>query len=52
MRSYTWIAVFIGSTIGGLVPELWGDGMLSFSAVLLGGIGAFVGLWVGSAMSH
>jgi|GEM_PF-2528301 hypothetical protein len=23
--SYIWIGIFIGSTVGGLIPELWGD---------------------------
>ena len=36
-------AAFRGSTIGGLIPELWGDGMHSYSGVLLRGVGAFVG---------
>jgi predicted MFS family arabinose efflux permease len=54
MRSAIWIGIFIGSTIGGLIPELWGDGMLSYSGVLLSGVGAFVGLWAGvaSVMKH
>jgi predicted MFS family arabinose efflux permease len=48
MRSPIWIGIFIGSTIGGLIPLLWGDDMLSYSGVLLSGVGAFVGLWLGS----
>jgi predicted MFS family arabinose efflux permease len=47
-----WIGIFIGSTIGGLIPELWGDGMFSYSGVLLSGGGAFVGLWLGSRASR
>ncbi len=26
-RSFIWIGVFIGSTIGSLIPGLWGDGV-------------------------
>jgi predicted MFS family arabinose efflux permease len=48
MRSSIWIGIFIGSSIGGLIPELWGGDMLSYSGVLLSGVGAFVGLWLGS----
>ena len=48
MRSAIWIAIFIGSTIGGFIPLMWGDDMLSYSGVLFSGIGAFVGLWFGS----
>jgi dipeptide/tripeptide permease len=50
-KSIIWIGVFIGSTIGSLIPGLWGDDMFSYSSVLLGGIGALVGLWIGFKMS-
>ena len=46
MRSSVWIAIFVGSTIGGMMPELWGGDMLSYSGVMLSGLGAFAGLWV------
>jgi hypothetical protein len=52
MRSYIWVGVLIGSTIGGLIPGLWGDGMLSYSSILLSGAGAFVGMWVGFRLAH
>ena len=52
MRSAIWIGIFIGSTIGGFIPELWGDDMLSYSGVLLSGVGAFVGLWLGARASR
>jgi len=51
MRSAIWIGIFIGSTVGGLIPELWGGDMFSYSGVLLSGVGAFVGLWLGSRTS-
>jgi uncharacterized membrane protein YeaQ/YmgE (transglycosylase-associated protein family) len=50
-KSLIWIGVFIGSTIGSSIPGLWGDDMFSYSSVLLGGIGALVGLWIGFKMS-
>ena len=50
-RSLIWIGVFIGSTIGSLIPGLWGDGVFSYSSVLLSGAGALVGLWIGFKMS-
>lgn len=52
MRSSIWIGIFIGSTIGGLIPELWGGDMFSYSGVLLSGAGAFVGLWLVSRASR
>jgi hypothetical protein len=36
--------------IGGLVPELWGAGLVSYSSILLSAVGAFVGLWIGYNM--
>jgi hypothetical protein len=46
MMSRTWIAILIGSTIGGFVPALWGGEMLSVAGVLWSGIGALAGLWI------
>jgi hypothetical protein len=51
MRSAIWIGIFIGSTIGSLMPGLWGAGVFSYSSVLLGGAGALVGLWIGFRIS-
>jgi hypothetical protein len=51
MRARIWFGVLVGSTIGGLIPDLWGAGMLSYSSVLLSGIGGFAGLWLGYLMS-
>jgi hypothetical protein len=47
-RSYIWLWIFIGSTIGGLIPQLWDAGMFSYSSWLLSGVGAFLGLWIGA----
>jgi uncharacterized membrane protein YeaQ/YmgE (transglycosylase-associated protein family) len=52
MRTYIWIGILIGSTIGGLIPGLWGEGMFSYSSLLLSGVGAFVGLWLGSKLGR
>jgi predicted MFS family arabinose efflux permease len=49
-RALIWAAILIGSTIGGLVPELWGAEMLSYTSLLLSGIGALVGLWIAFKM--
>jgi hypothetical protein len=42
-----WIGLFVGSTVGGLVPSLWGAGMLSGSSILLGGVGGVAGIILG-----
>jgi hypothetical protein len=49
-RVFVWVAIFIGSTIGGAVPELWGGEMMSYTSLLLSGVGAVIGLWVGVNM--
>jgi len=51
MRSRIWLGILIGSTIGGFVPELWGGDLFSYSGVLLSGVGAFIGLWLGYKLS-
>ena len=52
MRSSIWIGIFIGSTIGGLISDIWGGDLLSHSGVLLSGVGAVAGLWLGSRASR
>jgi hypothetical protein len=47
VRSLTWIGLFIGSTIGSLLPELWGAGMFSLSAIVLSFLGGLAGIWLG-----
>jgi predicted MFS family arabinose efflux permease len=51
MQARIWIGILIGSTIGGFIPDLWGAGLFSYSSVLLSGIGAIAGLWLGYRMS-
>jgi hypothetical protein len=45
-KSRIWLGIFIGSTLGGLVPSLWGDGFLSYASLFFSGVGAFAGLWI------
>jgi predicted MFS family arabinose efflux permease len=49
-RTLVWVAILTGSTIGGVIPELWGAEMLSFTSLLLSGIGGLVGLWIAFKM--
>ena len=50
-RGSIWLWILIGSTIGGLIPALWGADLLSYSGLLLSGLGAFLGLWVANTMA-
>ncbi|MEO8638202.1 MAG: hypothetical protein ABI430_04875 [Candidatus Taylorbacteria bacterium] len=42
-----WIGLFIGSTVGSYIPALWGAGFLSFSSIILSGVGGILGIYVG-----
>ena len=44
--------MIVGSTIGGMIPGLWGAGFLSFSSILLSAVGAILGIWLAFKMSR
>lgn len=46
-KSLIWFGLFIGSTVGGFLPTLWGASFFSLSSVILSGIGGFIGIWIG-----
>lgn len=46
-RKLVWIGFFVGSTIGNMLPALWGGDMLSLSGMILGLLGAIAGIYVG-----
>jgi hypothetical protein len=46
-RLFIWMGLFIGSTIGGLLPQLWGAGIFSLSAMVLSFLGGLAGIWAG-----
>ena len=46
------IGLVVGSTLGGYIPALWGDGGLSMASVLCGGIGGLLGIWAGYKVSR
>ncbi len=46
-KTFIWGGLFIGSSIGGFVPNLWGSGMFSISTVILSGVGGVIGVWIG-----
>ena len=45
------IGMFLGSTIGGYIPMLWGASLLSFSAIFFSAIGGILGIWIGYRIS-
>lgn len=42
-----WFLMFVGSAIGSYIPALWGDGMFSFSSIILSAVGGIFGIYVG-----
>ncbi|HEV7701986.1 MAG TPA: hypothetical protein VGO63_00880 [Candidatus Paceibacterota bacterium] len=50
-KSLIWVFMFIGSTIGGFIPTLWGAGFLSISSVFLTAVGGILGIWLGFKLS-
>jgi uncharacterized membrane protein YeaQ/YmgE (transglycosylase-associated protein family) len=47
-----WIGMTVGSVVGGYIPALWGAGIFDLSSIILGGIGAVVGIYLGYKMSQ
>ena len=46
------LGMVVGSTIGGLVPMLWGAGMFDFSSVIFTGAGGVLGIWLGFKLAN
>jgi hypothetical protein len=42
----TYVGGFVGSSIGGLLPGLWGAGEMSMSSVAFFVIGGLLGIWL------
>ena len=49
-KSFIWFGLFVGSTIGGVLPFFWGGGM--FSSVIFSTIGGIAGIWGGYKISQ
>jgi hypothetical protein len=45
-KQLIWLGVFVGSTIGGYIPSIWGAGVFSLSGIFLGGLGAIAGIYI------
>lgn len=52
MKQMIWLGMIVGSIIGGFIPSLWGAGMLSFSSILLSGVGAAFGIYAAYKVTH
>jgi hypothetical protein len=46
-KKFVWIGMFVGSSIGNMLPTLWGGDAISLSGVMFALAGGFIGIWVG-----
>jgi hypothetical protein len=46
------ICMVVGSTIGSLIPSLWGAGGLSLISIVFGTVGGLFGIWAGYRFSR
>ena len=51
-KKLIWLGLFVGSTVGGMLPELWGDNVFSFWSVILTAVGGIIGIWLGYKISE
>lgn len=51
-KPLVWIGMFVGSTVGGFIPSIWGAGLISFSSIILTGVGGIIGIILGFKMSQ
>lgn len=49
--SMTRVGAFVGCTLGGFAPAIWGGSELSLSGVMFGLVGGIAGVWVGAHFS-
>ena len=47
LRSWVWFGFFVGSTIGGFLPALWGESLLSLTGFIASFVGGIAGIWAG-----
>ncbi len=45
-KSLIWLFAAIGSTVFGYIPLAWGGSLFSFSSIILGGVGAMLGIYI------
>jgi hypothetical protein len=45
-RRVLWMCIAVGSTVGGLVPTLFGQGSFSIASLLGSAVGGIAGIWV------
>jgi hypothetical protein len=50
-RRVIWIFVAVGTTIGGLMPLVWGGSTLGLASLALACLGGIAGLWCAAKLT-
>jgi uncharacterized membrane protein YeaQ/YmgE (transglycosylase-associated protein family) len=50
-RGVLGMCILVGSTVGGMVPTLFGQGEFSLASIVCSGLGALVGVWAAARIS-
>ena len=50
-RRVVWLFVGVGTTVGGLLPLVWGGSALGFASLVLGTLGGVAGLWLAAKLT-
>jgi hypothetical protein len=51
-KTLIWIGLGIGSTVGSVIPALWGSSAIfSMSSIILSAVGGIIGIWAGWKMA-
>jgi len=51
-KSIIYLMVFIGGTIGSIIPTAFGSGYFSAGSIFGGALGSLVGIWVAVKISN
>jgi outer membrane lipoprotein SlyB len=51
-KTFIWVGMFAGSTLGGFIPLMWGDGIFSFAGMIGSFFGAIAGLIGGYTLAQ
>ena len=46
-KKFIWAGFFLGSSIGGIVPAMWGGDMISMWGIVMSLVGGIAGMWAG-----
>ncbi|HZT85370.1 MAG TPA: hypothetical protein VE984_08130 [Gaiellaceae bacterium] len=50
-RRVVWLFVVVGTTVGALLPSVWGGGALGLASLGLGALGGVAGLWLAAKLT-